>query len=99
MEEQADRSADIALTRKSISFDIEVELDTHPHAPYVVQARRIDISIDELTLVARGTKRDAVYAALLPTIGVPFLKWRMTYKWKLKLGFRIRQLKAELLEL
>jgi hypothetical protein len=92
-------AADIALTRHGIGFDIELEFDTHPDAEHVVQARRINFSIDELSLVARGTRRDGLYAAVLPTLGVPFLKWRMASRWKLKLGQRIRQLDAELCEL
>ncbi|BEJ12204.1 hypothetical protein CspHIS471_0206640 [Cutaneotrichosporon sp. HIS471] len=91
--------ANIALTRRGIWFDVELEFDTHPNAEHVVQARRIDIGIDELSLVAKGTKRDGLYAVLLPTLGAPFLKWRLTSSWKLKLAKGIQQLDSELCRL
>lgn len=89
-------AVDIALTRRGIEFDIELEFDTHPDAEHIVQARRINFNIDELSLLAKGTRRDGLYAAILPIIGVPFLKWRMASKWKLKLSQKIRQLDDEL---
>ncbi|GMK53994.1 hypothetical protein CspeluHIS016_0105800 [Cutaneotrichosporon spelunceum] len=90
--------ANIALTRRGLWFDIEVELDTHPRAEHVVQARRINIGIDELSLVMKGTRRDCLYATLLP-LGIPFLKWRLVSTWKLKLAQQIQRLDSELCEL
>ncbi|KLT45082.1 hypothetical protein CC85DRAFT_325993 [Cutaneotrichosporon oleaginosum] len=91
--------ADIALTRRGITFDIELEFDTHPDAKHIITATRIDFGIDELSLTAKGTRRDGLYAALLPSLGVPFLKWRMASKWKQKLARGIRYLNTELCEL
>lgn len=76
-----------------------MEIDTHPNTPNIIQARKINFAIDELSLVAHGTRRDGLYALLLPAIGVPLLKWRMTSRWKMKLGLKIKQLNAELCQL
>lgn len=87
-------SADIVLSRQGISVDIVLDVNLHPRSDYIVRAKVIDISFDELSITTRQSRKglDWLWNMILPTMGVPFLKWKFKHSWELKLRTAVKRL-------
>lgn len=90
---------DIIVSRNGISADLDIEISTKEDSPFVIRAKKIEFTIDEVDVQTHKSKsgKDMIYNALLWTAGVPFLKRRMTSRWALRTNETIEALNRELL--
>lgn len=89
-------TVDATIARRGLSADITLDIDTRRSAPFVIRLVKAKIGFDQVALRASGTKRDRLYAVLLPLLGTPILKRRLAAKIKKKLFLTVETLNAEL---
>jgi hypothetical protein len=97
----ADGIADIILSRQGISLDLELEVNTHDDSPFIIRAKKINFSMDEVTLVPHKTKsgHDNLYRFVLAAVVVPWLKRKLAAILARKLDQKIELLNVELMAL
>lgn len=59
----------------------------------------VDVNIDQMSLRVRNSTRDRLFRAVLPTIGVPFLKSKLTAVLERKIRVALERANAEMMEI
>lgn len=91
---------DVLLSRRGLSIDMDLEIDSTPNAAEILIPHDVSVSIDELSATVRdaASGHKFLYVVLLK-LAIPLLKARMRNRLSLRLKEAIKRTSAEMVEL